>query len=188
MRARDNPFRSERVEGLRYRPQGYSWDELWRRLEWLGYRCAIVGPEGSGKTTLLENLGEQLTREGRTVRWLRLNREQRSVPRDFSFDPGEIILADGIEQLGAVKWHLFVRRARRAGGLIITIHTRGRLPTLLECTTSPELLRELVSELVDDEPILSADALYQKHSGNLRHAMGELYELYAERETIGWSY
>ena len=80
MRARDNPFRTERILEIRYRPQGCSWDDLLRRLAGMDYRAAIVGPEGSGKTTLLEDLEPRLRALGLGVRMLRLDLERREFP------------------------------------------------------------------------------------------------------------
>ena len=64
----DNPFASHRVEGLAYRRTGFDLEGLSRRLEELGGRAAIVGPEGSGKTTLLEDLATTLPGEAIMVR------------------------------------------------------------------------------------------------------------------------
>src|SRR5437868_15544127 len=82
VKARDNPFAADRVLRVRYRPQGWTWEQLLARLEQLDYRGAIVGPEGRGKTTLLEDLGERLKGRGHNVRHLGLTRER---PR---FEPG----------------------------------------------------------------------------------------------------
>ena len=70
LRARDNPFRVERVHGFRYRPLGISWDAMMEKLSGMRMRGAIVGPEGSGKTTLLEDLEQRLKVAGHATRWL----------------------------------------------------------------------------------------------------------------------
>ncbi|MBK8000329.1 MAG: hypothetical protein IPK15_16805 [Verrucomicrobia bacterium] len=75
MRARDNPFSTDRVLRVRYRLRGESWDSLLSRLAALKYRGAIVGPEGAGKTTLLEDLEPHLVAKGFEVVSLRLTRE-----------------------------------------------------------------------------------------------------------------
>ena len=146
IRARDNPFATDRVLAVRYQPIGWTWDELMARLSRLRYRCAIVGPEGFGKTTLLEDLEPLLVARGFAVRWLRFNREQRTIPVNFaaSISSGDIVLFDGCEQIGALAWRRFLFRTRRAGGVIVTTHTPGRLPTLVECATSPELLGGII--------------------------------------------
>src|SRR5687768_9283988 len=83
MRARDNPFSTDRVLKIRYRPRGWTWDGLLARLASLDYRAAIVGPEGRGKTTLLQDLEPHLTARGFGVKHLRLTRERPSFPRQW---------------------------------------------------------------------------------------------------------
>lgn len=189
MRARDNPFRSERVLEVRYRPAG-SWEALLAKLESLGRRAAIVGPKGSGKTTLLEDLAPRLRAAGFGVRELRLDAETPRFAPGFleeffaSIGSRDVILFDGAEQLGRVAWALFERRARAAGGLVVTSHRSGLLPTLIETSTTPELLDLLVEQILGDRAIEVrplTPRLFEKHRGNLREALRELYDHYAGR-------
>ena len=83
MRARDNPFRTDRVLAVRYRLDQGTFDGLLDRLDALGRRAAIVGPKGSGKTTLLEDLAPRLRDRGFTVRELRLNEENPGFEPEF---------------------------------------------------------------------------------------------------------
>ena len=64
MRARDNPFRAERLSGINYRLTGASWEDLLTRFQEIGSRAAVVGPEGRGKTTLVEGIGRRLREKG----------------------------------------------------------------------------------------------------------------------------
>jgi len=187
MKARENPFAVQRVLTVRYRPQGWTWDQLLSRLADLHYRAAIVGPQGSGKTTLLEDLEPRLAQRGFTVHHLRLTREVRRFPtKTWQFlrrlRSGDIILFDGSEQLGALRWSLFRWLSRRAGGLVITTHRRGRLPTLMTAQTSVPLLSELVAELT---AAIDADLpnLFNRHRGNLRECLRELYDQFAAGTT-----
>jgi hypothetical protein len=188
MRARDNPFRTDRVLEVRYRPLRGSWDDLLTKLHALRYRAAIVGPQGSGKTTLLEDLAPRLRERGHTVRELRLDTETPRFAPDFldrfvaSLTPSDVVLFDGAEQLGPIAWRFFRHRCRGAAGLVITGHRPGRLPMLIETATTPELLAALVRQILGDEacevdPILPD--LYERHAGNLRDALRELYDRYA---------
>lgn len=184
MRARDNPFASERVLEIRYRlPDGWTWESLLDRLAALGWRAAIVGPHGRGKTTLLEDLAPRLEARGFQVRPLslwddhpRLRSEDRARLRDL--DSRDFVLLDGAEQLGRLSWLFLKIRCRRAGGLLVTSHRPGLLPTLLECHTSPGLLAGIVRELTGEEPPDAADmeTLFARHAGNLRSALRELYD------------
>jgi len=189
MRARDNPFRSERVLEVRYRPAG-GWDALLARLESLGRRAAIVGPKGSGKTTLLEDLAPRIRASGFQVRELRLDAETPRFEPGFldgffaTLGPRDVILFDGAEQLGRVAWARFERRTRKAGGLVVTSHRSGLLPTLIETSTTPELLDLLVEQILGDRAVEVrplTPMLFRKHGGNLREAMRELYDHYAGR-------
>ncbi len=188
--ARQNPFAVDRVLQVRYRFQHGDREALLGELERLHYRAAIVGPEGTGKTTLLEDLAAPLAERGFRTRWLRLSREQprfeRAFLRDFfaQLTPQDLVLLDGAEQMSRWAWSRFRTRCRAAGGLLITAHFEGLLPTVLRSTTSPALLREVVAQILGHEPASLApllDELYEKHQGNLRLALRELYDLAAER-------
>lgn len=90
-----------------------------------------------------------------------------------------IILLDGAEQLSRWQWFRLRRQTRQAAGLVITDHAPGRLPTLLECRTSPELLSEIVSELLGDEArgcFPRAEKLLRDHRGNIRDVLRALYD------------
>ncbi len=188
MKARDNPFSTDRVLGVRYQLLHDDWPGLLARLARMDYRAAIVGPHGVGKTTLLEDLQEKLDARGMPSVSLRLDADHRAFERralDDAFarvTPQHVICFDGAEQLTPFAWLRFKRRARGARGLIITSHKSGLLPTLIECGTSVELLDDIIRRLA---PAAAADAaptageLFQKHHGDLRLALREMYDWYA---------
>jgi hypothetical protein len=185
LRARDNPFATDRVLQQRYRLDGAGWAELLGKLERLKYRAAIVGPHGSGKTTLLEDLAVRLESLGWRPVWVRLSAEFPRLPAwcDAAFlralGVRDVLLLDGAEQLGPVAWWIFNYRCRHAGGMVITTHRAGRLPTLRRCATSPEILAELTGALGRPLSAEEAKALHSEHGGNLREAMRELYDRHA---------
>ena len=187
MKARENPFRTERVLAtIRYTCPDAGLDTLIARLAALGYRAAIVGPHGAGKTTLLEDLGRALQDRGFRITSMRLATDDRRLPdewpsRTARLGPRDIVCLDGAEQLSAIAWLWFRWRARRAAGLIVTSHWRGRLPLLIECTTSADLLERIVRRLSpapDTDAPLVVD-LFRRHRGNLRDALRELYDFHA---------
>jgi hypothetical protein len=175
MRARDNPFASHRIEAMAYRPQGTSWQALLRRLEELRYRAAIVGPHGSGKTTLLEALAARLAALDFVPQCAFLNDRSKRLPPLGRLTRRHIVLLDGADHLPAMAWALLGLRLRTAGGLIITSHRAGMLPTLVQTTTSPNLLRELVQTLNPGQD-RDIEALFRRHNGNVRNALRELYD------------
>jgi hypothetical protein len=185
--ARDNPFCATRVlSAIRYAGPDGDAEALLPQLTALGYRAAIVGPHGSGKTTLLEDLERVLQTRGFRITHVRLDTDDRRLPREWpalaaSLGSRDIVCLDGAEQLGALRWTWFRWHARRARGLIITTHRRGRLATLIACTTSADLLggiiRRLTPAAVPGEP--SAAELFARHRGNVREALRELYDVYA---------
>lgn len=191
--ARLNPFAAGRVEALSYRfPDGLDWTVLLERLEALEFRAALVGPEGHGKTSFLEQLGERLEARGFTTRRATLRRGQRRLPRSErrrlfrNLGSRDVLLIDGAQELSRwARWWLR-RRSRAAGGLVVTSHREGLLPTLLRCETSPELLEDLVAELLgvkdrEDLAALDLPALYEHHDGNVREALWQLYDRWAVR-------
>jgi hypothetical protein len=188
MRARENPFRTERVLSVRYRLQGISWSELLHRCETLHYRAALVGLRGSGKTTLLEDLESKLRERGFIIQALRLDRDHPRFEPEFlrqliaGLSGREILMFDGAEQMNPFAWRRFKWRTRKAGGLIITTHRGSRLPTLWECRTSAPLLANIIGELLGAQGLAflpNVNSLFQKHRGNLRDALRECYDLLA---------
>jgi hypothetical protein len=191
VRARDNPFRTEQVLKVRYRVPGGSWDGFLSRLDALGRRAAIVGPQGSGKTTLLEDLAPRLRGRGFAVHELRLDLdaarfEPAALERFLAgLGANDFILFDGAEQLSREDWARFERRTRAAAGLVVTSHRPGLLPALLETSTTPALLESLVVEILGgqaDEVRSLVPDLFRKHDGNLREALRDLYDHYAAVE------
>jgi energy-coupling factor transporter ATP-binding protein EcfA2 len=171
MRARDNPFRTERLLSVRYRFHDFTQEEVLARLARCRYRGAIVGPEGSGKTTLLEELAAALADAGMPVHLSRADRGPLPAM------DGRIILLDAVERLSVADWLLLRYRARLAAGLVITARHAGRLPTIARLATTPSLLAGIASDLQGAPfPIESAERLYRVYDGNLRAALLHLYD------------
>jgi energy-coupling factor transporter ATP-binding protein EcfA2 len=188
MKARENPFAVERIQAIRYRPLDTTIESLVARLQELRYRAALVGPEGSGKTTLLEDLQQVLARRGFPTRLIFVNDtahlDRPACQRLLAeLTPDRILLLDGADLLRRWDWSRIKRGTlARAGGLVVTAHHPGLLPTLLECSTSPALLETIVDELQPHPvtPVRSLNDLYERHQGNLRECLRELYDLYAQ--------
>ena len=191
MRARDNPFAMERVHAIRFRPQGATFAGLMARLKALNYRAAIIGPDGSGKTTLLEDLYRTLTEQGIRVKMVFVNDTSplpdpacRRLLTELARD--ELLLLDGADLIPRSCWSLLKRHTiTHAYGLVITSHRPGLLSTLIECTTNPSLLHDIARELQPPGcPICveSLNTLFQRHQGNIRACLRELYDLCAQSD------
>jgi hypothetical protein len=189
MKARDNPFAVERIGTIRYRPLNTAFDRLLTRLHELNYRAAITGPEGSGKTTLLEDLQQALERKGFRTRRVFVNDASlldgpacRQLLSELTRE--QIVLLDGADLIRRSDWSLLKRHTiTHAYGLVITSHKRGLLPTLIECATNPALLKDIVADLLPRDHAIPAEfleSLYERHKGNLRACLRELYDLCAE--------
>ncbi len=160
------------------------------RLERLNWRGAVVGPHGSGKTTLLDDLSRRLNERGFAIHRLVQTADSAPIPtevlRDTAARAGarDVILLDGADHLAMWRWWRFRRMTKRAGGLIVATHRRCALPTLVRTRTTPGLLRELMEELAGDrasetELSAAAERLFKRHSGNLREALREMYDVCA---------
>lgn len=173
--AHDNPFRSERLDALAYRyPPGLDGAFLLARLEALGHRAAIVGPEGSGKTTLSRALERSLAERFQIWR-IPQRRGQRLLARRLPrLRQDDFVILDGAEQLASVSFWRLRWQTRAAGGLLVLSHRPGLLPTLVATETSQALLDALVAELTPAQAC-APDAL-ARHGGNIRNALRALYD------------
>jgi hypothetical protein len=189
MKAGDNPFAPERTEKLAYRlPGGVTWPALLERLKAQEYCGSIVGRHGTGKSTLLEQFIPHLKELGFEPQLVRLStessmREKEALPAVLRrFTKPSFILLDGAEQLSTRHWLPVRSAASTAAGFLVTVHRVSRLPTLVECDTNPALLADLVQELGGEPlPPEQATELMNRHFGNIRACLRELYELRGER-------
>ena len=89
----------------------------------------------------------------------------------------EIVLFDGADLLNVFDWARVRFHTRNRAGLIVTSHKREILPPVFRCSTSPELLARIVSQLLDrtvsDETV---GHLFHRHGGNIREALRDLYD------------
>lgn len=175
MNARDNPFRSERMDALAYRAPGFSWEDFERRVAALGGRAAIVAPPGHGKSTLLDGFARRLAARGDRIRRLQIEFRQRRLRREQRTAFSGWWLVDGVEQLAWPGWLELRWLARGSRGLVVTSHRPGRLPTAHACRTSPALLDELRRELTG-AGLPDAEARWRRHRGDVRAALRECYD------------
>lgn len=188
MRARDNPFRVERLHELAFRFQRGSIAELIGLLEAQQWRGAIVGPHGSGKTTLIEELRHELRERSIPTERLRITEADAAHQKELVAkwlamgSPETLMILDGAEQLRRRTWREVLQRTRDFRGLLCTCHQPGLLPTVYECRTDEALLLELVQSLVpySSHPAFSPPqlkSLFLKHRGNIRECLRALYDV-----------
>jgi hypothetical protein len=190
--ADENPFSARRLRpgaiGFRF-PAGESLATLLERLCAYGWRGQIIGPHGSGKSTLLAALAAELSRAGRRTAGVELHDRQRRLPRSLDLArlaPGTLVMIDGYEQLARWnRWRLKRTCRRRGLGLLVTAHRDVGLPTLLATATSVALAEDIVRELLGDQGF-SLDteqiaAPWDRHGGNVREVLFDLYDLYEQR-------
>ncbi len=182
-----NPFRSERVEALSYRGPDVSPSGIIENCRRQHHgRGALTGPKGSGKTTLLLEIARHLCAQGKAPLLIRLNETDRRVDwrtlrLNMRLTHPPPLLLDGAEQLSLFAWWRLRRLARRTTLLVITSHHPGKLPTLHDHRTTPELLATLVRELLDgpEADIPSTQdltPLFERHGGDIRQCLRELYD------------
>ncbi|XAL98484.1 hypothetical protein OT109_12955 [Phycisphaeraceae bacterium D3-23] len=180
----DNPFRAQRLDALRYAEDGVVVDEVVEKLRQKCYRGALVGPHGTGKTTLLREVGDRLIGEGLSPMPLFINSDERgTLPRHWRSairmaGHGDALLLDGYDLLPLWARAWVLHASRGASAVVVTSHRRCVWKTVAKTTSSPAVLRRLVSELTeeDDAALIDCDALWHKHQGNLRDALRELYD------------
>lgn len=187
MKARENPFASHHLERIPFCfPAGDSWEAFMNRLAASQWRGSIVGSHGSGKTTLLEQLAPRLDERGFVPRLFSLRSESTMHEKRALLDAvrpmraPEFLLIDGAEQLTTREWLPLNAAAHHCAGAVLTLHRVGRLPVILETAPSAALLEQLVGEVSGSRlPTGEAAGLFQRHRGDLRACLRELYDRWA---------
>lgn len=184
-RARDNPFATDRIEqAVEFDPSwcDRSWSEIFERWQKLNHQAAVVGPHGSGKTFFLRAFEKRLDHP---VAHFFLNDEHAALSPDEwqrlqgATDADSVIFLDGAERLGWNNWRKF-RRLVSQQKVIVTQHRQARWPTLLNTFTSPGLLAHLVKTLSTESlSNFETTAILGRHKGNLREALWECYDRFA---------
>jgi hypothetical protein len=171
-------------------PPGHDVATLLARLRANGWWGQILGAHGSGKSSLLATLIPAIGQAGRQVRLVELHDGQRKLPpeihRSDAIGPESVLVVDGYEQLS--RWsRLRTRRycRRLPCGLIVTAHAPVGLPDLFRTSPTLQVVQEVVGRLLQGRPIpWSVQELsdrFERHQGNVRELLFELYDLYEER-------
>jgi len=179
MRARENPFRSEKVADFRYQIEADTladWREQITSVP--SIRWAIMGPEGTGKSILLEDLAQMLP----TVEWVRI-KEDDSVRRKVKmairlFRPSHIpLFFDGAETLPRFIWSArYFFRSK----IVATLHHPRKSFTVHYTTKfEPKVVISLVETLLQSKISQNeAERILQigrRNNGNVREILRQLY-------------
>jgi len=159
MKAKDNPFRVERLHQLEYSfgNSELEWQNLLCRLRDLQWRGAILGPHGAGKTTLMTQIQQRIEQLGIETSHLRLREDDlpclKSMLKEWLAQSvsSQVLMLDSAGLLNFWNWQWLRLKTRHHAGIVITSHRAGRLPTLIRCETSPELLESLVNQLTAEQ-------------------------------------
>ncbi|MCM2371718.1 ATP-binding protein [Aporhodopirellula aestuarii] len=169
-------------------------------------RCGtIVGDHGTGKSTLLRELAATLEQEMPGGQWIQLTGPEPTSKMPFrdtianvrsvrqlqrSVSPGGVLVIDGGEQIPAfARWWLAWRARRNGHFCLITSHADvAGFTTLYRTGLSPDLIKDLVEELLSDDKVPSGtetrlklqrhlDSIELAKVSNLRELWDELYEI-----------
>ena len=174
-------------------PPGCNADTLIAALASGGWRGAIVGPHGSGKSALLATLVPAIEQAGRRVLQTTLHDGQRAMPPgwDDGAAAGEpaVVVVDGYEQLSRWSRSRLARTCRRRDwGLLVTSHAPVGLPIIRQTEPDLDVARQVVAELTRhlSHPIPDAEiaARFEKHRGDLREMLFDLYDYCEQRHSL----
>jgi hypothetical protein len=149
---------------------------------------AIEGPHGHGKSTLLHALLAEAAGAGRPTSCLRVGSRgwvRRALSAIGLAQPGAVVGIDGWERLPATIARVLIMTATcRRATILATTHGPTRMPVLMRCETSPQVLAALVALLpTHGGRIGGADIeeAFHVHGGNIREALYDLYDRFERR-------
>ncbi len=202
VRGKSNPFSSRYLTGLPYffpgneEKKGRSVERFLERFESDNRLGQIVGPHGTGKSTFLGQIETQLREKNFTVQHVVLRDRQRQLPDEFlrqcreSRRKNAVFLVDGYEQLSVFsRLRLWYEYLCWGNGLLLTSHRPVvGVPILYRTAPDFDALRQVLEHLQGNETTVSLErlrALFEKHGGNLRTTLLDLYDEWEHEHARG---
>lgn len=151
-------------------------------------RASLSAPSVSGLQTLLIDV-PPLRSAGNDFGLTDSQRRQWLRARFKHITSQTLVLIDGIERLSwSQRFWLLHRTAhpKRCGGVVVALHEQrrwARLPVWLRTRPTLELLETLLMELgiAGTIPAVVVRQLFEKHAGDLREVMRELFDRSSSR-------
>lgn len=149
--------------------------------------AAIEGPHGHGKSTLLVALAATLKAAGKPVRIVQIRDWHDACTAGIAIATaprGTAVFVDGWERLGLLAGPMRLVARMLGRRLLVTSHRPAGLPVLWKCETTPALLRAIVDRVPDHGGAVNEtdiDAAFQRHGGNVREAVYDLYDMIERR-------
>ena len=185
-----NPFRTDRVRNLGFRLPSGDVTSLFDGLRQRNWRGALVGDHGSGKTTLMNLSETYFEAAGFRVARYRLNPRERlssllQIRRDAAkFDSSVALLLDSFGDSWWPEWQILHPALSRVGALLACVHRPNRrIPTLVYLAPTPQLLTELIHDLVPEPPpdlIAFARGRFKVRRANVRQTWGDLFDWWSD--------
>ena len=153
--------------------------------------CVVIeGLHGRGKTNLVRALLAAAANGGREASFLQVRSVRdawRALSTVASALSGSLVAVDGWERLPLPLGCLLPPLARlRRVTVVTTSHRPCGLPVLARCTSSVRQLAAVVRRLPDHGGLITdgdLEAAFRHHSGNIRDALAELYDVFERRSS-----
>lgn len=179
-------------------------NHLYEKFVQYHYRAQIIGDHGTGKTSLIFDFCAILVQKGCKINRVSLHDRQRRLPAEFwwqqkrlaeNIENGNsshcsVAVIDGYEQLSFLE-KMKVRSIFRQGkaGLLITAHKPAfQIPLLFQTQGTWETLTVILERLFRDQEGIKPPShdlcreLLDRHQGNIRNVLFDLYDFYETTE------
>ncbi|MGQ9562286.1 MAG: hypothetical protein ACUVQG_04460 [Thermogutta sp.] len=153
---------------------------------------AVIGPHGAGKSAFITAMTAWMENHNQPCLRLELHDGQRTLDQttwqQLESLQDTVVTVDGYEQLSAWSRYQLRRLCRKKNlGLIVTAHSDIELPLLYAPEPNEDLAWQIVQYLLArGDPLISREDVqvsFNRHQGNLREMLFDLYDLYEVRRT-----